>query len=55
VVESLYIGRLRRRASEVSGTLLARFPCAHLPEHARALYPVLNAYDAHVMADMRAA
>lgn len=53
--ESLYIGRLRRRKTELSASLLARLDRACLPEHGRSAYPVLRAYDALVLADQRAA
>lgn len=53
--ESLYVGRLRRKKAELSASLLAGVDRATLPEHGKAVYPVLRAYDALVLADRRAA
>ena len=54
-VESLYVGRLRRKKAELNASLLAGLDRATLPEHGRSVHPVLRAYDALVLADRRAA
>lgn len=54
-MESLYIGRLRRRRARLEQTLLADLPASLLPEHARAGLKVLTAWEATTLAEARAA
>lgn len=54
-LESLYIGRLRRRREHLNQTLLARCPPNLLPEHARAGLKVLRPFEAITLAEARAA
>lgn len=53
-LESLYVGRLRRR-EHLSRTLLADVDVALLPEHARAGLKVLRPFEAITLAEARAA
>lgn len=55
VVESLYIGRLRRKKAQLCASLLAGLDRSTLPEHGRSVFPVLRAFDATVLAEHRAA
>ncbi|MBL4768388.1 MAG: Hint domain-containing protein [Rhodobacteraceae bacterium] len=55
VVESLYIGRLRRKKEQLSAGLLANLDRNLLPDHGPSAYPVLKAFDALVLAEQRAA
>lgn len=54
-VESLNIGRLRRRRDILRASMMWQFPSARLPEHARAAYPELREFDALTLAAQRAA
>lgn len=54
-VESLYVGRLRRRREQLAQTLLADCPRTLLPDHARSGLKVLRAYEAISLAEARAA
>ncbi len=54
-LESLYIGRLRRRRAHLAQTLLASCPSNLLPEHARAGLKVLRPFEAITLAEARAA
>ncbi|MDF3415173.1 hypothetical protein HKX54_11955 [Sulfitobacter sp. M57] len=54
-VESIYIGRIRRRAHHLQGSLLHSFDRSHLPEHPRPAHHVLRWYDAIHLARRRAA
>ncbi len=54
-LESLDLGRLRRRRDILRATLMARYSRAKLPEHARTAYPVLREFDALTLAAQRAA
>jgi hypothetical protein len=54
-VESVYVGRLRRRPARLAQTLLADCPRTLLPEHARAGLKVLGAFEAITLAEARAA
>lgn len=54
-LQSLYLGRIRRRADLVAASLLARYDRSRLPEHARPLYPVLRAFEAATLLQHRAA
>ncbi len=54
-VESLYIGRLRRRRAQIAQTLLAECPSNLLPEHARTGLKVLKPFEAITLAEARAA
>jgi hypothetical protein len=54
-LESLYIGRLRRRNTQLDQTLLADVPRNLMPEHARAGLKVLGPFEAITLAEARAA
>ncbi|MFZ7091771.1 Hint domain-containing protein [Primorskyibacter sp. 2E233] len=54
-LESLYIGRLRRRHDHVARSLLAECPRGLLPEHARAGLKVLGSFEAITLAEARVA
>ncbi len=53
--ETLYLGRMRRKKDLLRSSLLANVARQSLPEHGRSIYPVLNAFDAVVLAEQRAA
>jgi hypothetical protein len=55
VLESLFIGRLRRDRNRFAASLLAGLDRASLPEHGRSKYPVLRSFDATVLAERRTA
>jgi hypothetical protein len=54
-MESLYIGRLRRKRDEIGNTLLRDIDRNTLPEHGRPAYPELKWYDAIHLARQRVA
>ncbi|MEQ9692672.1 Hint domain-containing protein [Shimia sp. SDUM112013] len=54
-VESLNIGRIRRKRDLLRSTLLAPYERALLPEHSRTAFPVLRSFEALVLAEQRAA
>ena len=54
-VESLNIGRIRRKPALLGASILADLDRASLPEHATPASPVLHAFDAIVLAEHRAA
>ena len=54
-LESLYIGRLRRKPAPLSRSVLAPFDRARLPEHAKPVWPVLKPFEAITLAMNRAA
>lgn len=54
-LESLYIGRMRRRPAELVCSVLAGFDRKRLPEHARPAWPVLKPFEAVTLATSRAA
>ncbi len=54
-VESLNIGRIRRKKDLLPSTLLAQYERATLPDHSIAAYPVLRPFDAITLAEARAA
>lgn len=54
-VESLYIGRLRRKADDLAASLLAGLDRSMLPEHGKPVHPVLRAFEAVTLVDQRAA
>ncbi len=54
-LESLYVGRLRRRRPQLAQTLLADVPAGLIPEHARAGLKVLRPFEAICLAEARAA
>lgn len=54
-LESMFIGRIRRKPTLLDMSLLAGFERATLPDHARKVFPVLGAFDAKVLAEHRAA
>lgn len=54
-LESLYIGRLRRKSDNLDRTLLAGLPRNLLPEHARVGLKVLRPFEAITLVEARAA
>ncbi len=54
-VESLYVGRLRRKPEPLAASLLAPFDRAHLPEHPQPVWPVLKPFEAIALALSRVA
>lgn len=54
-VESMDVGRMRRRRDLLSASLLTGYPRQLLPEHARTAFPVLREFDALTLAAQRAA
>jgi len=54
-LESLYVGRLRRKPEAVAASLLAPFDRNRLPEHAKPIWPVLKPFEAVTLATNRAA
>lgn len=54
-VESMDVGRMRRRRDLLSASLLSGYPRRLLPEHARTAFPVLREFDALTLAAQRAA
>lgn len=54
-LESLYVGRIRRRREDVAQTLLNNVPASLLPEHARRGLKVLDPFEAITLAEARAA
>lgn len=54
-VESLHIGRLRRRPGDLAASLLATADRAGLPEHPGPVWPVLKPFEAVTLAMARAA
>jgi len=55
VLESLYLGSLRRDATRLKASQLANVDRGSLPEHGPPRYPVLGAFDAAVLAERRVA
>lgn len=54
-VESLYVGRIRRKRSQLGASLLAPFQRALLPEHARSAYLMVKPFEAITLMQRRAA
>lgn len=54
-LESLFIGRLRRKPEHLAASVLANADRTVLPEHAQPMQPVLRAFDAAMLAAHRAA
>lgn len=54
-VESLYIGRLRRKQEQLADSVLAEFDRARLPEHAKPIWPILKPFEAITLAQNRIA
>ncbi|WP_397544012.1 Hint domain-containing protein [Roseovarius salis] len=54
-VESLFVGRLRRKPDELAASVLARFDRSRLPEHPHPAWPVLKPFEAVALAADRAA
>jgi hypothetical protein len=54
-LESLYIGRLRRKPEPLARSVLAGFERSRLPEHAKPVWPVLKPFEAVTLAMNRAA
>lgn len=55
VVESLYLGSLRRDRTRLKASQLAEVDRGTLPEHGPPRYPVLGAFDAAILAERRVA
>jgi len=55
VVESLFIGRLRRKKAQLGASILAGLDRTSLPEHGQPVHPVLHAFEAIILAERRAA
>jgi hypothetical protein len=55
VLDSLYLGSLRRDATRLKASQLAAVDRTTLPEHGPPRYPVLGAFDAAVLAEQRVA
>ena len=54
-LESLYIGRLRRKPDALARSVLAPFDRSRLPEHAKPVWPILKPFEAITLAMNRAA
>lgn len=54
-IESLSIGRMRRKKQLLGATLLGAFDPHTLPEHSKTVFPVLKSYEAVTLAKLRAA
>ena len=54
-MQSINIGRIRRKPPALRASLLAGLNRAHLPEHAPSPYPLLNAFEDTTLAAQRAA
>lgn len=54
-LESLYLGRLRRKKEMLAASILADFPRNLLPEHPHPIFPVLKPFEAITLAENRAA
>ena len=54
-IESLNIGRIRRKRDLLPATLLGQFADATLPEHSKSAFPVLKHFESVTLADHRAA
>ena len=54
-VQSLYLGRVRRRPEQIAASLLAGQDRSRLPEHARPPFPVLRPLEAITLLQHRAA
>ena len=54
-IESLSIGRMRRKKHLLGATLLGAFDPHTLPEHSKTVFPVLKSYEAVTLAKLRAA
>jgi len=55
VLDSLFVGRLRRKPAQLAASILAPFERSLLPEHARPVWPVLKPFEAITIAAERAA
>lgn len=54
-VESLFVGRLRRKPQLLDASALAGVDRSRLPEHGSPSFPVLRAFDARILAERRVA
>jgi hypothetical protein len=54
-VESLYLGRIRRKPEHLAASLLAGIDRNRLPEHAKPVWPVLKPFEAVTLATSRVA
>lgn len=54
-LESVFIGRIRRKRVRLASSLLAEIDSHSLPEHAQSAYPVLRPFESLTLLDKRAA
>lgn len=54
-IESLYIGRLRRKPAQLAQSVLAEIDRTLLPEHSKSSYPMLRPFEAVTLMQQRAA
>lgn len=54
-LETVFIGRIRRKRAALAASLLHEFDHKLLPEHAKSAYPVLRPYEALTLVEERAA
>ncbi|WP_306006561.1 Hint domain-containing protein [Aquicoccus porphyridii] len=54
-IESLYIGRLRRKPAQLAQSVLAKIDRTLLPEHPKSSYPMLRPFEAITLMQRRAA
>ncbi|SEQ17098.1 Hint domain-containing protein [Thalassovita taeanensis] len=54
-LETLFLGRMRRKPAHVAASLLAGYDRSRLPEHPCSAYPVLKPFEAITLAELRAA
>ena len=54
-IESLYLGRIRRKPNELSASLLSGFERRTLPEHAKSAYMIVKPFEAITLMQRRAA
>ena len=55
LMESLYLGRLRRKPDAFAGSVLAHVPRHLVPEHGTPVFPVLRSFEAVTLIEQRAA
>ena len=55
MLESLYIGRIRRKPLQLKASLLAQTARNDLPEHGKPVFPILRAFEAITLVEQRAA
>ena len=49
-IESLFVGRLRRKPDQLSTSVLAGFDASRLPEHSEPVWRILKPYEAYALA-----